>query len=95
MLGMFENFRRRLAFRVAQHPVAVVQVAMQFHEADGDQPVEPRIGHRLHRLLEALACDAFFQPFALRRNMARKGLPAMITTSPCSVIGSISLLVRP
>ena len=61
MLGVFENFRRRLAFGVAQDPVAVVQVAVQFHEPDGDQPVEPCVGQGLHRLLEAMPLDAVFE----------------------------------
>ena len=61
MLGVFEDFRRRLAFGMAQDPVAVVQVAVQFHEPDGDQPVEPCVGHRLHRLLEAVLLDALFE----------------------------------
>ena len=76
MLGVFEDFGRRLAFGVAQDPVAVVEVAVQFHEPDGDQPVEPRIGHRLHDRLEASLLDMPFQTFAFFRHMAGKGLTA-------------------
>ena len=42
---------------MAQDTVTVVQVAMQFHETYGCEAVKPRIGHRLHGLLEALYPD--------------------------------------
>ena len=85
-----------LPFGMAQHPVAVVQVAVKFHEPDGDQPVEPRVGHRLHDLLEALPLDPLFQLLPLwPPHCVGKALPAMIATSPFSVIGSIFFSVRP
>src|SRR4051812_15787840 len=34
---------------------------MQFHEANHHEAVEPRVRQRLHRLLETLTSDAFFQ----------------------------------
>ena len=76
MLGLFEDFRRRLAFGVAQDPVAVVQVAVQFHEPDGDQPVEPCVGHRLHRLREAMPLDAVFELLPLLGDGTRMLPPA-------------------
>ena len=36
------------SFGMAQDPEAVVEVAVQFHVPDGDQAVEPCVGHRLH-----------------------------------------------
>ena len=38
---------------------------MQFHEPDGNQPVEPGVGQRLHRRLEAMPLDAVFERLAL------------------------------
>ena len=55
MLGVFEDLRASvLPFGMAQDAVAVVEVAVQLHEANRHKPVEPGVGHRLHRLLEAL-----------------------------------------
>ena len=45
MFGMFHDLGQRLALRVAEHPVAVVEIAMKFHEPDGHEPVEPGVGH--------------------------------------------------
>ncbi len=38
--------------------VAVIQIAVQLHAAEGDEAVEPDIGHRLNDLIETLARDA-------------------------------------
>ena len=96
VLGVFEDFRRRLAFGVAQDPVAVVQVAVQFHEADGDEPVEPGVGHRLHRLPEAVLLDPLLQLLPLLGDRTgnapgRRSAPR----HPVSMIGSIFLAVSP
>ena len=95
MLGVFEDFRRRLAFGMAQDPVAVVEVAVQFHEPDGDQPVEPCVGQRLHRLLEAVPLDAVFELLPLLGDGTRNARPAITATSPRSTTGSIFLAVSP
>ena len=54
MLGLVQDLRQGAAGRVAQDPEAVVQVAVQLHEADGRKAVEPGVGGGLHDLLEAL-----------------------------------------
>jgi hypothetical protein len=63
VFGVFDDFGRGAAVRIAEHPVAVVQVAVQFHVADGDEAVEPGVGHRFHRLLESMECDPLLQSF--------------------------------
>ena len=65
MLGVFENLGDRLTFGVAEYPVAVVQVAVQFHEPDGDEAIEPSVGQRLHGLLKAVLPETLLQPFPL------------------------------
>ena len=60
---------------MAQHPVAVVQVAVQLHEADRGEAVEPGVGRGLHDLLEALLRDSFFELLALGSDGLRVGLP--------------------
>ena len=52
--SVIEDFRLFLTVGMAQDAVTVVQVAMQFHVTYGCEAVKPRIGHRLHGLLEAL-----------------------------------------
>ena len=96
MLGVFEDFRRRLAFGVAQDPVAVVEVAVQFHVPDGDQPVEPCVGQGLHRLLEAVPLDPLLElPSAC--SATARGTPARRSPPrrPCSTTGSIFVAVSP
>ena len=39
---------------------------MQFHISNGDQPVKPCVGHRLHRPLESITFDSILQPLPLR-----------------------------
>ncbi len=89
MLGVFHDLGRGFAFGVAQHPVAVVEVAVQLHEPDGHEPVEPGVGHRLHDLLEAMPLDPLFQLLPLAGHGAGNGRPPMMATSPFSVTGSI------
>ena len=62
------HFRRMLqdlgnsgAGAIAQDPVAVLQVIMQLHVAQGHKAVEPGVGHGLHDLLEPLPADALLQ----------------------------------
>ena len=55
--SVVEDFRLFRIFGMAQDTVTVVQVAMQFHVTYSCKAVEPRIGHRLHGLLEALYPD--------------------------------------
>ena len=50
VFGVFEDFGRGLAFGMAEDSVAVVEVAVQIHVAEGDEAVEPGVGHRLHDL---------------------------------------------
>ncbi|EME68574.1 hypothetical protein H261_17768 [Paramagnetospirillum caucaseum] len=57
VLGMFDDFRRCLAFRMAQNSVAMVEVAVDLHIADGGKAVEPRVGGFLHHLLEPTVFD--------------------------------------
>lgn len=57
--------------------VAVVQVAgLQLHEAQGDEAVEPNVGHRLHGKRKAIPLDGLQQLLAQRHDRARKQLPA-------------------
>ena len=60
------------AFGVTQHTVAVIQVAVQLHVTYGCEAVEPRIGHRLHDLREAVTPDLFFQTLARLGHVAGK-----------------------
>ena len=57
--SMVEDFGMRLPFRMAQDPVAVIEVAVELHVADGDKAIKPGIGHRLHCLLKALILNTF------------------------------------
>ena len=59
--GMVEDLGPALAFGMAQDPVAVVEVAVQLHVADGDEAVEPGVGDGLHGRLEAVGLDALDQ----------------------------------
>ena len=61
ILRALEDLGGGLALGVAQDPVPVVQVTVQFHEADGHQAVEPGVGEGLHGLLEAVTLDALLQ----------------------------------
>lgn len=63
------------AIGMAQHAVAVVQITVQFHVANRDQPVEPGVGQRLHHHREAPLGDARPQPCALLGDARRVGLP--------------------
>jgi len=53
----------------------VVQVAVQFHEADGCKAIEPSVGRRLHDLLETLLLDARRKLLALGTHGRRVRLP--------------------
>ena len=75
MLGLFQDFRRRFTVGMTQNPIAMFQVAMQFHEPDSDQPIEPSVGYCLHRRLKAMPCDALFELLAFAGDGARM-LPA-------------------
>ena len=80
---------------MAQYPVAVIKIAMQLHVPDGDQAVEPGVGDRVHGLREAVLGNPLFQGFRLDAMARGKARPAMMATSPFSVMGSIFLSVRP
>ncbi|MCG3775229.1 MAG: hypothetical protein JW395_2060 [Nitrospira sp.] len=58
-LGMFKNLRLHIACGMAQDPVAMVEIPVQFHEANGHKPVEPRVGDGFHSPLKANARDSF------------------------------------
>ena len=74
-MRLLQNFRRRLAGRIAQDAQTVIEVPVQLHEADGDEAVEPRVGERLHRLLEAVAADALLQTPTLLSHRSRMLAP--------------------
>ena len=53
----------------------MVQVAVQLHEADRHEAVEPGVGGGLHDLLKALLRDALGELCALGTDRLRVGLP--------------------
>ena len=60
VFGVLEDFRQRSALRMAEHPVAVIKVAIvQLHEAQRYEAVEPGVGHGLHGRAEAVTLDDF------------------------------------
>ena len=71
---MLKNLWLVLSLRMTQNAVAVVQVTVQLHVTYGCEAVEPRIGHFLHDLLEAVVPDPFFQALARFRHLAGKGM---------------------
>ena len=75
VLGLLQDLRHRTIRRVAQHAEAVIQIAVQLHEADGGEAVEPGVGGGLHDLLEALLPDALDESLAL----AAHGLRVRLT----------------
>ncbi len=62
---MFKYLGEWFSFRVAQYPVATVQVTVQFHVTYRGQAIEPGVGNGFHHLMEALLFDSFFQLAAL------------------------------
>ncbi|MNR67141.1 hypothetical protein D3C85_1909830 [compost metagenome] len=50
---MIEDLRL-LALRVTEHTVAVAQVALEFHKADGYQAVKPGVSQRLDHSIKPL-----------------------------------------
>ena len=81
---MLKNLWLVLSLGMTQNAVAVVQVTVQLHVTYGCEAVEPRIGHYLHDLLEAVSPDPFFQALARVRHIAGEGL--------CADYGHIALL---
>ena len=71
--SMLKDLWLVLALGMTQNAVAVVQVTVQLHVTYGCEAVEPRIGHRLHDLLEAIAPDLFFQTLTRDGHIAGKG----------------------
>ena len=53
-VGVLQDLGQRAPAGVAQHPEAVVQVAVQLHEADGGEAIEPGVSRSFHDLLKAL-----------------------------------------
>ncbi len=76
VFGVLEDLRRLLTVRMGQNPVAMVEVSVDFHETNGDEAVEPRVGHCLHGLLEPIPFDACLKLFALVSNRARIVAPS-------------------
>ena len=77
VLRVLEDLRQAGARRVTEDPVAVVEVAIvQLHEAQGDQTVEPGVGHGLHRRAEAVSLDDLKELLPQRHDGAREGLAA-------------------
>ena len=64
-----------LTLRVAEHTIAVAQVALKLHKADGDQAVEPCIGQGLNHSSKALLLNAATQLGALLGNAGLERLP--------------------
>ena len=71
--SMLKDLWLVLALGMTQNAVAVVQVTVQLHVTYGCEAVEPRIGHRLHDPLEAIAPDLFFQTLTRDGHIAGKG----------------------
>ena len=93
---MFEDFgRRALPLGMARGPIAVVQVAVKLHEANGDQPVEPGVGHRLHDWSNPRRSIRASSRLRFAATERGKGLPAMMATSPFSTIGSVLSFASP
>ena len=55
---MVEDLGASQAFGMAQDPVAVIEVAVQLHVADGYEAVEPGVGDGLHCGFEAVSLNA-------------------------------------
>ena len=70
--GMVEDLRPALAVGMAQDAVAVVEVAMQLHVANGDEAVEPGVGDGLHGGVEAVGLNALDQSPAGRGDGLRE-----------------------
>ncbi len=62
---MFQDLRQRTAAWVTQHPETMVQIAVQFHETNGGEAVEPGVGGGLHDRREALLRDPLRELAAL------------------------------
>ena len=54
--------------------MAVAQVVVQLHEAQGRKAVEPGVGHRLHGVVKAVFLDAGNKLLALAINLGGPGL---------------------
>ena len=74
--GVVEDLRAALACGMAQHPVAVVEIAVQLHVADGHEAVEPGVGDGLHGGVEAVGVNPLNQTAAGLGNGRREGLAA-------------------
>ena len=62
-----------MPFRMAEDSDAVVQVVMDLHVTDCQEPVEPGVGNGLHHLIKAISGDPCHQTVVLLGNGARKG----------------------
>ncbi len=75
---MVENFWLGMACLciggMTQHPIAVIQKAVQLHIANGHQAVKPSVGHGFHHLGETLVTNASFQLATHLAIGRRKGL---------------------
>ena len=72
--SVLQDFGVWPALGMTQNAVAVVQIAVQLHVTYGCETVEPRVGYRLHDLLEAVAPDPFFQTLARFCYIAGEGV---------------------
>lgn len=72
-----------LTLRVAQHTVAVAQVALEFHKTDGDQAVKPGVSQRLDHGAEALLLNTLSQHRALLGNARWERLASNQQYIPC------------
>src|ERR1700674_4490528 len=58
---------------MAQHSIAVLKIAVELHEANGDEPVEPSVGQRFHRLAEPVSIKSIEQLLSLSDNRCGEG----------------------
>ena len=74
--GALKDLRLRYACSMAEHAAAVIQEAVQLHVPQGDEPVEPRIGHLLHHLRKAFPLDLLRKTRPNGRRGMREGARA-------------------
>ena len=88
--GMVEDLGAAFSLRVAQDAVAVVEVAVQLHVANGGEAVEPGVGDGFHGGVEAVELDALDELLAeARATDFGKAWPPTSSTSPCTSAGSM------
>lgn len=69
-----EDLRLKGPASIGEHPDVGGQVVVHLHEPQGDEAVEPGVGHLLHHLVIALLGDGVEQVPALLLFLCREGL---------------------